>query len=234
MLGASFISGTPVRNAQPSLLESGGLRGAIGRTRLTFGMAFSSSYTDQNISLDDVRIVREMAAGKTEALTRFYDRWSADVYAIAIAIVRVAQDAEEVVEDAFWQAWNQASRFDASRGQVRPWIVNIARSRALDRLKSVNRRREDELESASPAKLASPETADEMLITEERTTQVRRALHALPAPQRKVVEMAYYGGLSQTEIAACTGEPIGTIKTRTRLGMQKLRESMAGIREDIS
>lgn len=179
---------------------------------------------DETISLDDLRLVREMANGKSDALSHFYERWSGDVYAIAIAIVRVAQDAEEVVEDVFWQAWTQAARFDAARGQVRPWITNIARSRALDRLKSVKRRREESLETAPLAHLADISSAEQRLIDEERSSQVAQALLKLPAPQREVVEMAYYGGLSQTEIANCTGEPIGTIKTRTRLGMQKLRE----------
>lgn len=189
-------------------------------------MARTGTADSETLSLDDVRLVREMASGKSDALSRFYDRWSGDVYAIAISIVRVAQDAEEVVEDVFWQAWNQAARFDVARGQVRPWITNIARTRALDRLKSVRRRREESLENAPLAQLADGASAEQRLIDEERSSQVAQALLGLPAPQREVVEMAYYGGLSQTEIANCTGQPIGTIKTRTRLGMQKLRESI--------
>jgi RNA polymerase sigma-70 factor (ECF subfamily) len=178
------------------------------------------------LSLDDARLIREMASGDSGALSRFYDRWSGDVYAIAIAIVRVPQDAEEIVEDVFWQAWNQASRFDSARGQVRQWIASIARSRALDRLKSVKRRREEALESAPLARLADAADASDALMQEENVSEVTKALLALPQAQREVVEMAYYGGLSQSEIAQSTGEPIGTIKTRTRLGMQKLRESM--------
>lgn len=194
-------------------------------------MVRSGTPDAETISLDDVRLVREMASGKSDALSRFYDRWSGDVYAIAIAIVRVAQDAEEVVEDVFWQAWNQASRFDSARGQVRPWIANIARSRALDRLKSLKRRREDSLDEAPIAHIADMSSAEQRLIDEERSSQVRQALLSLPAAQREVVEMAYYGGLSQTEIADCTGEPIGTVKTRTRLGMQKLRECIGSSSE---
>lgn len=232
MLGA--LSGAFTRNTRPSVWTNGGSRGAMYQKRLLFRMALPTSTNDQSISLEDVRIVRDMAAGKTDALTKFYDRWSADVYRIAISIVGVAQDAEEVVEDAFWQAWNQASRFDAARGQVRPWIANIARSRALDRLKSVKRRREGGLDAAAPGDLAISDNAENTIASEERTAQVARALSTLPAAQREVIVMAYYGGLSQTEIATSTGEAIGTIKTRTRLGMQKLRESMSGLREVIS
>ncbi len=188
----------------------------------------------ETVSLDDVRIVRDMAAGKAESLSRFYSRWSQDVYAIALAIVRVTQDAEEVVEDVFWQAWNQASRFDSSRGQVRQWITSIARSRALDRLKAMKRRREDSLEAAPLTTLADPNRSDDGIVDEERITLVARALHALPVAQREVVEMTYYGGLTQTEIASCTGEAIGTIKTRIRLAMQKLRESMVIAEQGVS
>lgn len=194
-------------------------------------MAGTESSAGETLSLDDVRLVREMAAGQTDALARFYDRWSGDVYAVAAAIVRIPQDAEEVVEDVFWQAWNQASRFDAARGQVRQWITNIARSRALDRLKSVKRRREEALEAAPLARLAEPSSASDNLVEAERVSEVTNALLGLPQAQREVVEMAYYGGLSQSQIAESTGEPIGTIKTRTRLGMQKLRESLGQHRE---
>lgn len=175
-----------------------------------------------------------MAVGDSQALGVFYDRWSGEVYASAISIVRVAQDAEEVVEDTFWQAWTQATRFDAARGQVRSWVLSIARTRALDKLKSVARRREEQLESAPLELLANEGDADTRVVEEERTNAVASALNELPAPQREALEMAYYGGLSQTEIAECTGLAVGTIKTRIRLGMQKLRERLAPAQQTVS
>ncbi len=178
----------------------------------------------QHVALDDVRLVKQLAAGEAAALGRFYDRWATQVYATVISIVRSAEDAEEIVDDCFWQAWQQASRFDPSRGQVRSWIINIARSRALDRLKAVKRRREEALEAAPSAMFATTPDADERLDEETRAGQVAIALKLLPSAQREVLEMAYYGGLSQTEIADSTGEALGTVKTRVRLGMQKLRE----------
>ena len=186
------------------------------------------------ISLDDVRVVQRMASGDAAALGEFYDRWSAEAYATAISIVRVAQDAEEVVADAFWQAWNQASRFDVSRGQVRSWVLSIARSRALDKLKAVARRREEQLESAPLELLANEGDAHDRIVEEERIGVVAKALNELPTVQREVLEMAYFGGLSQTEIADCTGLAIGTIKTRIRLGMQKLRDRLAPAGQTIS
>lgn len=186
------------------------------------------------IALDDVRIVQRMAAGDSVALGEFYDRWSRDAYATAISIVRVAQDAEEVVADAFWQAWNQASRFDASRGQVGSWVLSMARSRALDKLKSVARRREEQLEAAPLELLASEGRADDRIVEEERVSVVASALKDLPHVQREALEMAYFGGLSQAEIAESTGLAIGTVKTRIRLGMQKLRERLAPSQQTVS
>lgn len=207
-------------------IVSGNIFGYQSLGALGFVMVQRGNPHDDQLILDDVRLVRRMAAGESAALGAFYDRWSGKVYATVFAIVRSAQDAEEIVDDCFWQAWNQASRFDASRGQVRAWILNIARSRALDRLKAVRRRREDEIEAAPSDVFSTPPDAEEHLEAEGRANQLAVALKVLPPAQREVVEMAYYGGLSQTEIASCTGEALGTVKTRIRLAMQKLRETL--------
>jgi RNA polymerase sigma-70 factor (ECF subfamily) len=179
-----------------------------------------------SVSLDDVRVVKQMAAGDAQALGRFYDRWSHHVYSTVRAIVHSPQDAEEIVGDCFWQAWTQASRFDPSRGDVRVWLLNIARSRALDRLKSMKRRREEDLEAAPADSFATLPDAEEKIDQAARAVQVADALKILPEAQRKVLEMVYYGGLTQTEIADSTGEALGTIKTRIRLGTQKLRDTI--------
>lgn len=179
-----------------------------------------------SVSLDDIRLVRQMAAGEASALGSFYDRWSHTVYATVKAIVHSAQDAEEIVDDCFWQAWNQAARFDASRGEVRSWLLNIARSRALDRLKAMKRRREEDLDTAPAESFATTPEPEERIDQAARAVQVARALKNLPDAQRQVLEMVYYGGLTQTEIADSTGEALGTIKTRIRLGTQKLRDSI--------
>jgi RNA polymerase sigma-70 factor (ECF subfamily) len=179
-----------------------------------------------SVSLDDVRVVKQMAAGDAQALGRFYDRWSHHVYSTVRAIVQSPQDAEEIVGDCFWQAWTQASRFDPSRGDVRVWLLNIARSRALDRLKSMKRRREEDLEAAPADSFATLPDAEEKIDQAARAVQVADALKILPEAQRKVLEMVYYGGLTQTEIADSTGEALGTIKTRIRLGTQKLRDTI--------
>ncbi len=205
-------------------------RGGIVAERLIFDLSYVMQSTQNasagDIVLDDVRLVRKMADGDAAALGSFYDKWSSRVYATVIAIVRSAQDAEEVVDDCFWQAWNQAARFEPGRGQVQSWILNIARTRALDKLKAAKRRREEQLESAPAEVFATEFETDTRLDQEQRATVVTTALKTLPAAQREVLEMAYYGGLSQTQIAESTGEALGTIKTRIRLGMQKLRETL--------
>jgi RNA polymerase sigma-70 factor (ECF subfamily) len=197
--------------------------------RLGYRMSSIDSADVREVVIEDVRLIKKMAAGDSAALGSFYDRWSATVYSIAIAVVRSSQDAEEVVDDCFWQAWNQASRFDPGRGEVRSWILNIARSRALDKLKAARRRREDDLDAAPTELLATATSIEAKIDEEKRAGDVASALRVLPDAQRQAVEMVYYGGLSQTEIAESTGAALGTVKTRIRLGMQKLREVLVPI-----
>jgi RNA polymerase sigma-70 factor (ECF subfamily) len=141
-------------------------------------------------------------------------------------------DAEEVVLDAFAQAWREAARFEASRGSVAGWLATIARSRALDLVRARNRRERitataaAERPDTSPAMGGWPLDPSSGVDIAERRRQVQLALEALSPPQRRAIELAYFEGLSQSEIAERLQEPLGTIKTRVRLGMQKLRESL--------
>jgi RNA polymerase sigma-70 factor (ECF subfamily) len=184
---------------------------------------------------DDAALVARMRAGDEQALGELYDRWEDAVRVCALSIVDEAAEAEDVVEDVFWQAWRQSGRFDAERGSVSAWLLTIARSRALDRARARRRSREtsglEELELSGVE--ASVAQNDPLVDAErgERSRMVRRALHDLPAEQRESLELAYFEGLSQTEIAARTGNPLGTVKTRMRLAMQKLRESLATLGE---
>lgn len=191
---------------------------------------------------DDGALIARMAAGDERALGALYDRWSPAVYALALGIVGGRDDAEDVVEETFWQAWRGAERYASSRGAVATWLLTIARSRALDRRRAMRRRREETLADAppedapsvAPAEIA-PAASDPAQAAElaERRAMVAAALGELPREQREALELAYFGGLSQTEIAARTSEPLGTVKTRIRLAMQKLRERLAPLREGI-
>lgn len=186
----------------------------------------------------DAHLLRRMAAGDEGALGLLHDRWSPLLLSLVYQIVGNDDDAEEVLEETFWQAWRQAGRYEESRAAVSTWLTMMARSRALDRVRARRRSREeswDELPEVSGADpLADGTAASPLAATEEaeRREIVLRAVAQLPAEQRQAVELAYFRGMSQTEIAEATGQPLGTVKTRVRLAMQKLRGTLAVLRED--
>jgi RNA polymerase sigma-70 factor (ECF subfamily) len=186
---------------------------------------------------DEAELLRRIAAGDERALGELYDRWSSRVHALVFRLLRDRDDAEDVVEDVFWQAWRQAARYEPARGSASAWLMSIARTRALDRLRSASRRREAPVadESARAAAAAAPAPPSSGPVAEvesaERRTRVLAALAELPAEQREALELAYYEGLSQTEIADRTGQPLGTVKTRMRLALRKLRERLSALRD---
>jgi RNA polymerase sigma-70 factor (ECF subfamily) len=183
----------------------------------------------------DRELVRRMAAGDESALGTLYDRFSPLLHSVVRRIVGDDDDAEEVLEETFWQAWRQAGRYEESRGGLSTWLVMIARSRAVDRVRARRRCREErwdefpEGHAESAGDDASPLDAAEM---DEVRRMVGRAVATLPPEQRQTVELAYFRGLSQSEIAEATGQPLGTVKTRARLALQKLREALALLREE--
>lgn len=181
-------------------------------------------------SSDDQSVVRRIADGDESALATLYDRWAQSVYSLAAHLLKDADGAEDVVEETFWQVWQRASSYDASRGTVRTWLLTIGRSRALDRLRARKRNRED---IATDLTLIRDPRSDpsQQLEGAERRQLVYSALTELPDEQRRALELAYFRGLSQSEIAEFLSEPLGTIKTRMRLGMQKLRDKLIGLRE---
>jgi RNA polymerase sigma-70 factor (ECF subfamily) len=180
----------------------------------------------------DAELVIRVASGDEEALGRLYDRFGAVLYAVAYRILNEKADAEEVVMEAFAQAWREAPRFDAGRGSVAAWLTMMARSRALDLARSQSRRSRitdtaaREVPSTAPAMSTGFPSPGAAVEDAERRQAVGAALAALAPPQRVAIELAYYEGLSQSEIADRLQEPLGTIKTRMRLGMQKLREAL--------
>jgi RNA polymerase sigma-70 factor (ECF subfamily) len=189
----------------------------------------------------DAALVARMASGDEHALGALYDRWATTVHTLAYYLLGQADDAEDAVEETFWQAWREAGKYDASRGAVSTWLSTIARSRALDRQRARRRRNEEPLESIAsaraeessaradaPAHAADPQHEAEHA---ERARDIAVALAKLPAEQREVIELAYFGGLSQSEIAARTSLPLGTVKTRARLALEKLRAPLAQHRE---
>ena len=180
----------------------------------------------------DGELIARAAQGEERAIGLLYDRYGPVLYAVAYRIVGQRADAEEVVVEAFAQAWRDAPRFDAGRGSVAGWLTMIARSRALDLVRARSRRDRITASAAADRPDAPPAMSEfrsdpgGALDYDERRRQVRQALETLSPPQRQAIELAYFEGLSQSEIAERLQEPLGTIKTRIRLGMQKLRDAL--------
>lgn len=182
--------------------------------------------------VNDRALLQQVAQGIESALGNLYDRYSASLYALAYRITGERADAEEVVLEAFAQMWRDATRFESERGSVIAWLTMITRSRALDLVRAKGRRHR----LADSAAAAEPEASPAMggwdtnpaaaIDQEERRRHVAQALSELSPAQRQAIELAYYEGLSQSEIAERLHEPLGTIKTRVRLGMQKLRDAL--------
>jgi RNA polymerase sigma-70 factor (ECF subfamily) len=186
----------------------------------------------------DSALVALAAGGDERALGDLYDRYGGMAYSLACAIVGEHADAEEVVADAFAQIWRSASGFDSARGSVAAWVATITRTRALDLVRS-RKRRARVLEEAAVVTdegetlVLAPtvEAADRGAEQSETSAIVRRSLDDLPAAQRRVIELAYFGGFSQSEIAAQLSEPLGTVKTRMRTAMEKLRQALRPVIE---
>jgi RNA polymerase sigma-70 factor (ECF subfamily) len=184
-------------------------------------------------SLADEALMARVRDGDERALATLYDRHGRLVYSLARAIVPGDADAEEVTEDVFVALWTAPERFDASRGSLRGWIATMARTRSLDRVRSSKRRQMAHERAAvlsdegTAVALAESESAEERVLLADVRTSLDRALSVLNDDQRRAVELAYFQGLSQSEIAAALGEPLGTVKTRLRDGMSKLRASLS-------
>lgn len=179
----------------------------------------------------DERLVRTLAEGDAEALATLWDRHARFLYSLAFRILRDPGWAEEVVQDVFMRLWSQPSRYDPSRGGLRPWLLTVTHHAAVDGLRG--RRGTASAREAGPAGLQfmahKGEDPSDSAWNSLRSDTVRDALLQLPPEQREVMEMIYFGGLTQRETAERTGQPLGTVKSRLRLGMQKLRSSLAEI-----
>jgi len=179
----------------------------------------------------DRAALARMARGDHDALAELYDRHARPVYSLALRILQDRADAEDIVQEAFAQAWAQASRYDVARGAVAAWLLTLARSRAIDRLRSKRARPDRAVgENAVDDVADRAATPDLQLLSAEQVDRVRVALRGLPALQRVTLELAYYEELSHAEIAEQLEQPLGTVKTRIRQGMIRLREALAGTR----
>jgi RNA polymerase sigma-70 factor (ECF subfamily) len=177
---------------------------------------------------DEHALVRRIASGDGEALTRLFDLHSPVALGLLVRILGDRAEAEEVLQEVFLQVWTQADRYDADRSAPRGWLLMLARSRALDRLRrrEARRRREEETAEAE-SRLAVEPHGTERLEAAERQSRVSSALGSLSPEQRHCIELAFYEGLTHTQIAERLKAPLGTVKSRILLGMSKLRQVLS-------
>ena len=178
---------------------------------------------------DDEQLISRVANGDATALDQLYDRYAGVAFALILRIVGERQVAEELLQEVFLRAWQRADTFQEARGRFPPWLLGIAHHLAIDELRRRRRQpqRVAEREEAERRLHALPDPGPD--VANEAWARVRRAqivdaLGRLPEAQRVAIELAYFGGYSQAEIAARLGEPLGTVKTRIRLGLRKLRD----------
>lgn len=180
----------------------------------------------------DDDLIRAVASGSVPALSALYDRFARLIFSLAVNIVSDSALAEEITQDVFVQVWNKAGTFHADQGHLNTWLSSITRHRAIDML----RRRGVRMESHQVGwdDSTTPDLPDDFLVeenleTQQRQRRVRMAVAALPENQQRALALAYFKGYTHQQVAEELGEPLGTVKTRIRLAMQKLREVLADV-----
>jgi RNA polymerase sigma-70 factor, ECF subfamily len=175
----------------------------------------------------DAMLVHQLLQRDVDAFEQLYDRHSRIVYALVLRIVQQTSTAEEVVQDVFLRLWRNAGQYDAQRGPFAPWLMALARNRALDhlRLKSERQRRREDPSEGLPQAMSVPRF-EQALDEKRRAEQVRALVGSLNPQQKKAIELAYFEGLSHSEIAAALKEPLGTVKSWIRNGLLRLKEGL--------
>jgi RNA polymerase sigma-70 factor (ECF subfamily) len=176
-------------------------------------------------------LIAAIAAGDRDAFGRFYDLTAPMAFGLIRRVLRDPEAAAEVLQEVFWQVWQDAPRYDPTRGTPEAWLVMRAKTRAIDRLRSIRRRDRTFVAPAdeSVAQRREDPAPNPAVVAEDRGL-IQTALAQLPEPQRRVIELAFFEGLTHSEIATRLGEPLGTVKTRARLGLDRLRGVLGGER----
>ena len=176
-------------------------------------------------------LIARIAAGDRDAFGRFYDLASPLAFGLIRRVLRDPDAAAEVLQEVFWQVWQEASQYDPKRGSPEAWLVMRAKTRAIDRLRSMRRRDRTFVAPVDEAVAQAQDArAEDPAAAAANRGLVETALAQLPEPQRRVIELAFFDGPTQKEIAARLGEPLGTVKTRARLGLERLRGALRGER----
>ena len=183
-------------------------------------------------TLQDRALVVRVIDGDVQAFEAIYDRYSTQVFGLAMRVTGRQSAAEEATQDAFLSLWRTAERYDTDRGTLRTWLLSMVRNRSIDWLRREARHdREHEIDDALVGRLEAADRTEEQATTHEESRQTRQLLTILPTEQRQVIELAYFKGLTQTEIAAKVGIPLGTVKGRQRLALTKMRQQLTSLAE---
>jgi len=178
----------------------------------------------------DADLIARVKSGNSEALDEIYRRYASPVYSLVWKILQNPEESEDVALDVFWQIWRQAAAYDSSRGAPPAWIFTLARSRAIDRLRARHRKEDRTISFDDPAVVLDPldqeATPDQVASYRQNRDLVREAMKVLSAPQREAVELAFFQGLTHVEIAEKLRLPLGTVKTRIRQGLIRLRRRL--------
>lgn len=178
----------------------------------------------------DRELMLRIADGDVRAFETIYDRYSAPVYSLAARVTGRRRAAEEATQEVFLSLWRTAPSYDPERGTVKTWLLSVVRNRSIDWLRRERRHDRDvELDEAIVSRLEDPERAEEVVAAREDSLHARQLLAGLPTEQRQVIELAYFKGLTQTQIAAQLGVPLGTVKGRQRLALAKLHRKLTQI-----
>lgn len=192
----------------------------------------------KRVDATDDELVASLTAGDISALEVLYDRYSTLVFSVSLRVLYDRQLAEDVTQEVFLRLWRRPQSFDPSRGRLLSWLMSVTRNRAIDERRKLSRR----IRAEDPADEPLPDRGDSegrddpqlALVLTELRWKVRQAMQSLPPAQRQVIELGYFGGLTQVEIAERTGLPLGTVKTRVRLAMNKLRNELRDFQQETS
>lgn len=181
----------------------------------------------EQVQDNDIELLKGVASQNEAALAELYDRYRVILFGLLVRILNNREEAEDVLQEVFLQVWRRAADFDENRGRPFTWLVTLARSRGIDRLRTLAARERVAVAGTKDETVAVSDAASDAFRSEQRGL-VTNALAQLPDEQQRPLMLAYFDGLTQTEIAARLGAPLGTVKTRMRTGMMKLRDMLAG------
>jgi RNA polymerase sigma-70 factor, ECF subfamily len=176
---------------------------------------------------DDSGLVARMQRRDPQALAELYDRYGGVTYSLILRVVRDTGIAEDLVQETFLRVWNRVSGFDAQKGSIGPWLLAVARNRAIDYLRSAGGRERNAVEYEETDHPSLYCDMEKDILASDKARKVKSAIDKLPANYRQVIELAYFEGLSQTEMAERMGQPLGTVKTWVRTALKNLRDELA-------